>query len=458
MTRRAKRVASICAVTVVIVIAWMMLFDRRSSDVKALASVRDERDMIVYGRVREGSLWTWLTGRRRLANAETDKAAALASLCRRCADVSATFPQSVGGLASRFLASSIGCGGDEADGVAEMSSDIEGMDLHKIDMAMSLANIEPTASVKKVLPVLIARVRTDPQHLSAARLVARVCTLSAADGDGETPPTVFSDAAKLIEAHFLASTDISGFSESLSSGYETRSWAGEFESQLRAILNVNQDRWVRCTAALALAAVVQADDDDRQKEAEQLYTQFIEQFDGQTKYHAQGAEREMLRRAIAQREAIRHMAIGQPAPNLSGNALDGRPISLVEYRGKVILVSFWATWCPPCMKMVRDETEIFNQLPAEKFAIVGVNGDEDIVVANAAVKKHQMRWRSFCNSQADGRKLSEEWNAFFPTVYLIDHRGMILKRWVGAPSRKVIESAVRRALSELSVGEKRKEK
>ena len=78
-----------------------------------------------------------------------------------------------------------------------------------------------------------------------------------------------------------------------------------------------------------------------------------------------------------------------------GVDLDGRPFSLGDYRGKVVLVSFWATWCYSCMKAIPHERALLERFGPERFAIVGVNVDEDPGVAKKAVAEYGVPWRSF---------------------------------------------------------------
>ena len=65
-------------------------------------------------------------------------------------------------------------------------------------------------------------------------------------------------------------------------------------------------------------------------------------------------------------------------------------MKLSEYRGKAVLLSFWATWCGPCMRMIPHERDLGKRLEGKPFAIVGVNGDDDQLRATAATTEHRM--------------------------------------------------------------------
>jgi thiol-disulfide isomerase/thioredoxin len=129
-----------------------------------------------------------------------------------------------------------------------------------------------------------------------------------------------------------------------------------------------------------------------------------------------------------------NLAIGKVAPDLVGEDLDGKPMKLSDYRGKVVLVDFWATWCGPCMRLVPSNRELVKKLEGRPFALVGVNADQDAEELEAALKRHRVNWRSFKNAAGNGPTLADRWNVGgFPTLYLIDHAGVIRKVWQELP-------------------------
>src|SRR3954463_5292963 len=92
---------------------------------------------------------------------------------------------------------------------------------------------------------------------------------------------------------------------------------------------------------------------------------------------------------------LRNLAIGRVAPELEAEDLDGKPMKLSEARGKVVVISFWATWCGPCMGMVPDERALVGRMKGRPFVLVGVNGDDDRDRAKAVSAKEGINWRSF---------------------------------------------------------------
>ncbi len=65
-----------------------------------------------------------------------------------------------------------------------------------------------------------------------------------------------------------------------------------------------------------------------------------------------------------------------PAPDFSLQDLQGKALSLSAYKGKVLIVNFWATWCPPCRREVPDFIEAYKELQGEGLEIIGISVDE----------------------------------------------------------------------------------
>ena len=68
--------------------------------------------------------------------------------------------------------------------------------------------------------------------------------------------------------------------------------------------------------------------------------------------------------------------IGKPAPEIEGKDVDGKPIRLADLKGKVVLVEFWATWCPPCVASFPTLRHLTRDYKDRGFAILGVNLDD----------------------------------------------------------------------------------
>jgi thiol-disulfide isomerase/thioredoxin len=275
--------------------------------------------------------------------------------------------------------------------------------------------------IEAVGPIILERVKENPDHPQAALLLASVVCVLADRKAPEAPPE-FTAAADLIVQRYADSPGITNFCFCCGQS----AWGTRFESHLRTILAKNQDRGVRANASFSLASIAAAGGESRRGEAEQLFEDFLKQFDGGDARQA-GVEKVLRQQAEHELAALR--LIGKPAPEIDGVDLDGRGLKLSEYRGKVVLLSFWASWCRGCVAMIPEEGRLVEHWEGKPFAIVGVNGDSDLPDAKSAAQQHGVSWRSF--RQGDGQTV-RAWGVLgWPTFYLIDAEGIVRRRWVG---------------------------
>lgn len=129
--------------------------------------------------------------------------------------------------------------------------------------------------------------------------------------------------------------------------------------------------------------------------------------------------------SIEQEETSQHIIdIGEEAPDFTLEDLDGNKVSLKDYRGKIVLLNFWATWCPPCREEMPDLDKIYLEQKDEDFVILAVNGGE----AKEDVKEFiDDKGYSF-PVLLDTAKLDVNFTynvAFIPTSFMIDKEGKI---------------------------------
>jgi thiol-disulfide isomerase/thioredoxin len=140
---------------------------------------------------------------------------------------------------------------------------------------------------------------------------------------------------------------------------------------------------------------------------------------------------------------IHNLAIGRTVPEIQAEDLDGKPMKLSESRGKVVLITFWATWCGPCMGMVPDEKALVERMKGRPFALVGVNGDDDRDQAKKDADREGITWRSFWSRGPYG-PIALKWGVKqWPTIYLIDAKGIIRMEGLRGPELdKAVEALV----------------
>lgn len=119
------------------------------------------------------------------------------------------------------------------------------------------------------------------------------------------------------------------------------------------------------------------------------------------------------------------------APDFSLNDMDDEPHSLADYKGKVIMMNFWATWCPPCRREMPSMERVHQHMKDKDFVVLAVNQMEspDHVFAYTGQLEIQPTFTILFDSAS---KVSQAYRVQgLPTTYLIDKKGNIRYRAIG---------------------------
>jgi peroxiredoxin len=138
---------------------------------------------------------------------------------------------------------------------------------------------------------------------------------------------------------------------------------------------------------------------------------------------------------------------GKPAPAFTLQDLNGKNVSLADFRGKVLILDFWATWCPPCVKEIPHFIELYEQYKDKGVEIVGISLDQaGVSVVKAFVQKYQIKYPIM---MTDG-KIDKAFGGIpsIPTTFLIDSAGNISKKYVGYNDKAVFEADIKKLLPE----------
>jgi cytochrome c biogenesis protein CcmG/thiol:disulfide interchange protein DsbE len=141
--------------------------------------------------------------------------------------------------------------------------------------------------------------------------------------------------------------------------------------------------------------------------------------------------------AIQSRPAADGVA-ASPAPDFELTASDGKVVRLKDLRGKVVLLNFWATWCPPCKAEMPDLNALHQKYGTEHdFVVLGVNDEEGAADVVAFAEREGIAFPLLLDP--DGRVIEKLFNIrYLPTSMIIDREGNIRDTWRGQIAREAM--------------------
>lgn len=148
--------------------------------------------------------------------------------------------------------------------------------------------------------------------------------------------------------------------------------------------------------------------------------------------------------------ALAHNVAGQNvdsiAPQFTLDDINGKSVSLNDYKGKVIILDFWATWCPPCREEIPDFIALQNEYGKKGLQIIGIAVDRDGI---KSVKPfYENMGMNYPVLLTDG-KVESRYGGIraIPTTFIIDKKGSIVKKYVGFQSKAVFEKEIKELLT-----------
>lgn len=120
---------------------------------------------------------------------------------------------------------------------------------------------------------------------------------------------------------------------------------------------------------------------------------------------------------------------GSQAPDFTAKDLNGKDVSLTDFRGKYVLVDFWASWCGPCRRENPNVVKAYNQYKSDKFDILGVSLDNSKEAWKAAVEKDNLKWTQVSDLAGWQSMIASSYAVrAIPANFLIDPQGKIIAK------------------------------
>ena len=152
----------------------------------------------------------------------------------------------------------------------------------------------------------------------------------------------------------------------------------------------------------------------------------------------QQAESKKLRDALVE---------GAKFPDFDEKDLAGKPLSIARFKGKVVLLDFWATWCGPCRNELPNVLKTYEKHHADGFEIIGISldRDQDREKLDGFIKEKKMTWPQFFDGKYWQNKLATKYGVnSIPATYLLDGEGTIIGKDLRGED---LEQAVAKALA-----------
>jgi thiol-disulfide isomerase/thioredoxin len=136
-----------------------------------------------------------------------------------------------------------------------------------------------------------------------------------------------------------------------------------------------------------------------------------------------------VERMAAMQKIRRTLVEGIPFPDFDEKDTAGKPLSAANYKGKVVLIDFWATWCPPCRMELPNILAIYNKYHDQGFEVIGISLDADRQQLDKFLKDQKMPWPQYNDGKFWDTKLVLKYGVSqLPTTYLLDGKGIIIAK------------------------------
>ena len=178
-------------------------------------------------------------------------------------------------------------------------------------------------------------------------------------------------------------------------------------------------------------------------------TAIIEQIKRDFPDTQQGKSADKMLASIKEQEETkkisRALVEGSKFPDFDEKDVAGEPLSIGKYKGKVVMIDFWATWCGPCVGELPNVLDTYKKHHGEGFNIIGISLDKDKEKLTSFTKERNMPWQQFFDGKMWSNKLAVKYGVqSIPMTYLLDGEGKIIGKGLRGEE---LEDAVAKAVA-----------
>ena len=129
------------------------------------------------------------------------------------------------------------------------------------------------------------------------------------------------------------------------------------------------------------------------------------------------------------------LAIGKPFPPFAEKDLNGQPLSLANFKGKIVLIDFWATWCGPCVAELPNVLAAYEKYHSKGFEIIGISLDHSRDALTGFIKEKNLKWAQYFDGLGWKNKLGVQMGIqSIPATFLLDGEGRIIAKDLRGPA------------------------
>ena len=153
----------------------------------------------------------------------------------------------------------------------------------------------------------------------------------------------------------------------------------------------------------------------------------------------------LAKRLTAKLESVKNTSVGGAALDFTQNDLNGQPVQLSSFKGKYVLLDFWASWCKPCREENPSVLKAYNQFKDKNFTVLGVSLDAEDTEWKKAVKEDGMPWTQLSDLKGGENEAARMYGIeAIPANFLISPEGIIIAKDLrGEDLIKKLEEVIR---------------